>query len=240
MSTLVIAHRGASADAPENTMRAFELARTQGADMVELDVQPTADGRLVIFHDGTTERWNGRPDPIDRLVWADLQRLRIRGEPVATFEELCVWAAKVGMRLNVELKVPGVEAPVADLLRRHGLVEQVVVSSFQPAALLTLRRVAPDLRRAVLMGVRPSRPSPARVLWQLRRLGAVAWHPDLRLGSLQRLLPLVRRHGYRVNVWTVDHPKAMRDMIALGADGIITNEPARLRALLDRPAGGAA
>ncbi len=235
MPPLVIAHRGASGEAPENTMAAFELARAQQADMIELDVQATADGRLVVFHDGTTERWNGRRDRIADLSWAELRALRIRGEPVATFDELCQWAASVGMPLNVEIKVRGIEQPVAESLRRYGLVEQVVISSFHPAVLTTLRKVAPELRRGVLMSARAARPSAAWVMWELHRLGATAWHPEGRFGGLSRLLPLVRRHGYQVNVWTIDGPDMMRALIALGADGIITNYPARLRALLDRP-----
>src|SRR5690242_13041181 len=101
MSTLVIAHRGASGNAPENTMAAFELARAEGADMIELDVQAIRDGSLFVFHDDTTERWNGRPDPFRELSAADIDKLRVGGEPVPSFEEVCRWARDTGTRLNV-------------------------------------------------------------------------------------------------------------------------------------------
>lgn len=237
MSPLVIAHRGASAVAPENTMAAFELARVQGADMIELDVQPTADGALAVFHDDTTRRWNGRADPVARLQWGELRQLAIGGEPVPLLDEVCRWARETGMRLNVELKAAGVEQPVAKLLRDTGIVEQVVVSSFLPQALLALRAIAPELPRAALMGIRTSRPNvrirEAWPFWWLRRLQAAAWHPSWELPLLERLLPLVRGRGYRVNVWTVDDPATMRRLIALGVDGIISNYPDRLRKVVE-------
>ena len=87
--TLVIAHRGASAYAPENTMPAFELAVRQGADMLELDVLRSADGALVVFHDDTTERWDGRRRLAAGCTLAELRQLDIGGERVATLAEVC-------------------------------------------------------------------------------------------------------------------------------------------------------
>ncbi len=223
-------------------MAAFELARAEGADMIEFDVRPTADGALAVFHDETTERWNGRPEPIARLSWAELSRLRIGGEPVPTLDEVCRWARAVNMRLNVELKARGIEESVAAILRRYEMVDQVIVSSFYLGALLTLRTVAPELRRGVLMGIRSSRPNVRiREAWPfqwLRRIEAVAWHPAWQLPFLDRTLPRVRRRGYQVNVWTVDDPAVIRRLIALGVDGIISNYPARLREVVDSTVGG--
>jgi glycerophosphoryl diester phosphodiesterase len=227
--TLIIAHRGASAYAPENTMAAFELARRQGADMVELDVLPTADGRLAVFHDHTTERWDGRPRPVADCSFADLQRLDIGGERVPALEDALAFAAESGMALNVELKAAGMGERCAALLREFGVAEQVIVSSFVAAALHELRAAAPQVRRAYLMGTDTYRPDVrARELWPffaLRAVDAVAWHPYHDLPAIEHVLPLVRRAGYQVNVWTVDDPGRMRAMAALGASGIITNRP---------------
>ena len=90
--TLVIAHRGASAYAPENTIAAFELAHRQGADMIELDVQQSADGVLVVFHDDTTERWDGQKRLVTDCTLAELQALDIGGEKVITLAEACAFA----------------------------------------------------------------------------------------------------------------------------------------------------
>jgi glycerophosphoryl diester phosphodiesterase len=227
--TLVIAHRGASAYAPENTLAAFDLARRQGADMVELDVQPTADGALAIFHDDTTERWDGRQRPVAQCTLAELQALDIGGERVPTLEEVLDFCRASGVALNVELKTAGVGARCAALLRQFGLVDQTLVSSFVPAALRELRAADPALRLAYLMGTRSYRPDiRARELWPffaLKATCAAAWHPSCELPALLSVIPLVRRAGYAVNVWTVDDPALMRRLVAAGASGIITNRP---------------
>ncbi|NTW97021.1 MAG: glycerophosphodiester phosphodiesterase [Oscillochloris sp.] len=227
--TLVIAHRGASAYAPENTLAAFDLARRQGADMIELDVQPTADGALAIFHDDTTERWDGRARPVAQCTLADLQALDIGGERVPTLDETLAFARESGVGLNVELKTAGVGARCAALLRQFDMVEQTLVSSFVPAALRELRAVAPAVRRGYLMGTRSYRPDiRAREFWPffaLKAVGAAAWHPSYELPALLPVIPLARRAGYAVYVWTVDDPALMRRLAAAGASGIITNRP---------------
>jgi glycerophosphoryl diester phosphodiesterase len=236
--TLIIAHRGASAEAPENTMAAFSLAQRQGADMIELDLLPTADGRLAVFHDETTERWDGRPRPVAACSLAELQRLDIGGERVPALEEVLAFAAETGIALNLELKALDTGARCAALLRQFGVAEQVIVSSFHAAALHELHAVAPELRRAYLMGTRSYRPHVrAREFWpffELRAVAASAWHPSEELPALARTLPLVRRAGYQVNVWTVDDPARMRALVALGASGIITNHPLVARQALGR------
>jgi len=236
---LIIAHRGASAYAPENTMAAFVLAHEQGAAMIELDVLPTADGRLAVFHDHTTERWDGRPRPVSACTFAELQALSIGGERVPALEEALAFAAATGMQLNVELKAAGTGARCAALLRTFGVVEQVIVSSFLPAALHELRATAPEVRRAYLMGTDTYRPDVrARELWPffaLRAVDAVAWHPYHDLPAITQVIPVVRRAGYQVNVWTVDDPARMRLLADAGASGIITNRPdVALQALAGR------
>jgi glycerophosphoryl diester phosphodiesterase len=236
---LIIAHRGASAYAPENTMAAFVLAHEQGAAMIELDVLPTADGQLAVFHDQTTERWDGRPRPVSACTFAELQALSIGGERVPALEEALAFAAETGMQLNVELKAAGTGARCAALLRTFGVVEQVIVSSFLPAALHELRATAPEVRRAYLMGTDTYRPDVrARELWPffaLRAVDAVAWHPYHDLPAITQVIPMVRRAGYQVNVWTVDDPARMRLLADAGASGIITNRPdVALQALAGR------
>lgn len=227
--TLVIAHRGASAYAPENTIAAFALAKRQGAAMIELDVQLTADGALAVFHDDTTERWDGRPRPVRQCSLAELQALDISGERVPTLEETLAFARDAGLGLNVELKRTGIGARCAALLRQYGLVDQTIVSSFLPAALHELAAADPAVRRGYLMGTRSYRPViRARELWPffaLRAVGATAWHPTWELPMIERIIPIVRRAGYAVHVWTVDDPAVMRRLAAVGASGIITNRP---------------
>lgn len=234
--TLIIAHRGASAYAPENTIRAFELAHTLGADMVELDVQRSADGVLVVFHDDTTERWNGQKRLMSSYTLAELQQLDIGGERIATLEETCAFAKSSGMQLNVELKQPDIVGPTVALLRQHGVAEQTVISSFYHAALATLHSEAPDIKAAYLMGDDTYRPDVrARELWpffHLRQVGAFAWHPYAQLPMLGKILPSVRQAGYRVNAWTVNSPELAQRLVAWGATGIITDTPDVIREAL--------
>jgi glycerophosphoryl diester phosphodiesterase len=148
---------------------------------------------------------------------------------VTTLEETFAFARETGMALNVELKTAGVGARCAALLRQFGLIEQVIVSSFVPAALRELLAVDPAVRRAYLMGTDSYRPDiRARELWPffaLRGVRAAAWHPSCELPAVMRVIPLARRAGYAVNVWTVDDPALMRRLAAAGASGIITNKP---------------
>jgi glycerophosphoryl diester phosphodiesterase len=233
---LVIAHRGASAYAPENTIAAFELAARQGADMLELDVQRSSDGALVVFHDDTTERWDGQRRLAAACTLAELRALDIGGERVATLAEVCTFTRERGIRLNVELKGAGFSADVARMLRAERIEELVLISSFVEAALHEFAAANPHIPRAYLMGNDTWRPDVRlREAWPfgaLRRTGAAAWHPSIELPLIGQLVPRVRRAGYQVNVWTVDDPVVLRRLIALGVDGIITNTPDVLRGIL--------
>lgn len=235
--TLVIAHRGASAYAPENTLRAFELAARQGADMCELDVQRTADGVLVVFHDDTTARWEAQGRPVTHCTLADLRQLDIGGERVATLAEVCSFARERGMRLNVELKMRGIGADVVRLVHHERVSDQVLISSFWDEALAEIAAVAPGMPRALLMGIPTFRPDVRlRESWpflDLKRVGAVAWHPAWQIPLLDHVAPIVRRAGYRVHVWTVNDPDDMRRFLVLGVDGIITDTPDVLHSLLN-------
>jgi glycerophosphoryl diester phosphodiesterase len=234
--TLVIAHRGASAYAPENTLPAFELAAQQGADMIELDVQRSADGVLVVFHDDTTERWDGRARLVSECTLAELQALDIGGEKVATLAETCMFAREHSMPLNVELKAAGFAAEVAEMLRAERVEELVLISSFVEAALIEIAAASPALPRAYLMGTETYNPAVrVREGWPfsaLRRPSSAAWHPAYELPLLTWLIPRVRKAGFQVNVWTVDDVAWMRKLVALGVEGIITNTPDVLRGVV--------
>ena len=234
--TLVIAHRGASAYAPENTMPAFELAVRQGADMLELDVQRSADGVLVVFHDDTTERWDGRRRLATACTLAELRALDIGGARVATLAEVCAFARERHVRLNVEIKGLEIGALVAHMLRDERVEDLVLISSFEAGALREVAAASPRLPRAYLMGNDTYRPDVRlREAWPfaaLRRLGAAAWHPSRDLPLLTWLIPRVRKAGFQVNVWTVDDQSWMRKLVALGVEGIITNTPDVLRKVI--------
>jgi glycerophosphoryl diester phosphodiesterase len=231
----VIAHRGASREEPENTLRAFRRARELGADGVELDVRRCASGELVVFHDRELPRQGRRRRlPVAALPLAALRSVELgRGERIPTLEEAL---EELGTELlvNVELKVEtlratGIEAELARVVERmcsEGEQERLLVSSFNPLALLRTRTFAPRLARALL--VQRSAVVPRRSPWWLRfasLLEPSALHPERRLCSRESVLRW-RRRGWAVNVWTVDHPDEWTRLVEWGVDGIITNDPA--------------
>jgi glycerophosphoryl diester phosphodiesterase len=229
----VLAHRGASHDAPENTLLAFQRARVAGADGVELDVQQCATGEVVVFHDDDLRRlagWGARLQalPFDALREVDLgqgQTIPTLAEALAEIPELLV---------NVELKVErGLGARLADaalaVIAAAGAADRVLVSSFHPLALFQVRRRAPDLPTGLLFHSEQAAPLRRALLAPLLR--PTALHPEAALVDAIALARW-RRRGYAVNVWTVDDPREIAALAALGIDAIITNQPARAVAAL--------
>lgn len=223
---LTIAHRGASRDAAENTLEAFRLAVAQGADMIETDLHLTRDGEIVLRHDAELDATE-----IGALTLAGL---RERLPEVPTLEETL---DAVGDRIpfNLELKRPrdetrsyaGLEERVLEEVRRRGDLERTLFSSFYDSVLARLRALEPAARLGLLV----SRRAPVSIEQRASRVGAEAVHPD-RAVTRPELIDRLHTHGYRVYVFTVDAEEDLRRLIGWGVDGIFTNVPARLRALL--------
>ena len=224
---LIIGHRGAAADAPENTLAAFTLALAQGADGVELDVQLCADGVPIIIHDTTVDRTCDGTGRVADLSLAELRLLTIDNvHPIPTLDDLF---ATFGRRTlyNVELKALGrggdaLAAAVARAIAAHGVAEQVLISSFSPFTLRAARRhLPPGVPLALLRERRATRAAHAL-------LRAAADHPHHPLID-ESLMAWARWRGLRVNAWTVDDPAEARRLLQLGVHGIITNRPGEIR-----------
>jgi len=239
----VVAHRGASADAPENTLAAVDEAIRQGADSIEVDVQRTADGHLVLLHDTTLVRttdvasvFPGRATaPVGTFTLAELQRLdagswfapEFAGEPIPTLDELIErTAGRAG--LLIELKdpssYPGIERQVADAIGAPR--PDVVVQSFDHAAMRRFAATAPEVPAGWLFATRPTDA-------QLDAAAAVAdqTNPSFRVTDAA-LVTAVRSRGMEAGVYTVNSEADMRRMIDAGVQRIITDVPATLRAVL--------
>ncbi len=234
--TIVIAHRGASAYAPENTLKAFALAADMGAEMSELDVICTSDGKLVVFHDDTTGRWEQTDRDVRGITYADMQSLDIRGERVPLLAEVLELARTRGMRLNVELKHAGVAGPVLAAIHDARMTDAVIISSFEPLALHEVRAADARIPLAYLMGSDTWHPlTRLREFWPmpaLKQYGCQAWHPYRALPGIAVSIAVVRRAGYAVNVWTVNDEAEMRRFALLHVDGIITDKPDVARSLI--------
>lgn len=236
-------HRGASHDRPENTLAAFELAAQYGADGVELDVVLTKDRRLAVIHDEYVDSTTDGTGPVAAKTLAEMKELDAgshfsadyAGLRVPTLDE--VFEA-VGDRLliNIELKGlgrknDGLEAVVADLVAHHKMAERVLISSFNPLRLRRMRRIAPQLPLGFLHD--HSAPLSLRLMAQVALLGlqTQADHPH-ESEITSKYLIRARRRKQRVNVWTVNDPERMRELVSLGIDTIMTDRPDVLRAVL--------
>jgi glycerophosphoryl diester phosphodiesterase len=230
---LNIAHRGASGEFPENTLAAFAAAIDAGAQMCELDVQLSADGVAVVIHDDTVDRTTDGRGAVASMSLAELRRLdagrkfgaRFAGTAIPTLDEVFN-LAKGKCGLNVELKGAGVEGEVCRLVRGHNAIGNTIVSSFDWDALAAVRSLEPALR----LGVLADRAVGA-MMEAARRLRAVSINPRYELVTAA-IVKRAHDAGLKVFVWTIDKPARMRRMIAMGVDGIMTNYPARLAALL--------
>jgi glycerophosphoryl diester phosphodiesterase len=242
---LRVAHRGASGTAPEHTRPAFERALAAGVDMIELDVQLSRDGELVVIHDSQLERTtNGHGavrdheaaalKALDAGSWFDA---RFAGEPLLTLDDVLVLVG-ARARLNVELKAPAADWQVlaARLLRTlhaHGALETTVVSGFAPEALAAVRAQGAPLALALLW-----QDADFTAAWRwAETLPVRALHPYWALASAA-LVAEAHRRGLQVLAWTVNDTAVMRDLVAAGIDGIMSDFPERFASVA--PAGSAA
>jgi glycerophosphoryl diester phosphodiesterase len=233
VETLVLGHRGASGEAPENTLRAFALAAEQGADGVELDVQPSADGVLVVMHDDTVDRTTHGHGRVAALPYAALAGLDAgAGERVPTLEEALA-LARGRLFVDIEIKDPGVEPSVAALIDRLGMADQVAISSFYPASLAAMRTAAAHLRRWFLSSGWSA--TTLRTALALEAVGVAPHHTRID----EALVITAGQHGLAVAAWTVNDEVEVRRLLDLGVDAIITDYPARVVRLRRAGAGTA-
>jgi glycerophosphoryl diester phosphodiesterase len=243
------AHRGASAERPENTLPAFARAVEIGVSALELDVHLTRDGHLIVAHDDTAQRMAGARAAWGALDLADARRLDVgwgfvapdgsrpfagHGIHVPLFEE--VLDAFPRMRLNVDIKRD--ERAIAimlDLVERRRAVERVTIASFKTAIALAVRRRGYRGETVLSQGEVVSLLALPALAWRQLPLTGNAAQVPVRQGPLRFDRPafIAKCHslGLRVDYWTVDDPGEAARLLELGADGIMTNDPAALHGL---------
>lgn len=233
MSPLVIAHRGASAARPENTLAAYELAVSQRADMIEIDLHRTRDGAIVVTHDEQLAGLGGHGE-IAEATAEEVRSLDAGGgERVPLLEEVL---DRFGARIpfNLELKrgtkaeYDGLERATLESVVGRRLLPNMLFSSFYDPVLARLRALSEEARIGLLV----SRRFPHRAVARARALRAEALHPEDSLVTAA-LVDEAHDAGLAVYVYTVDDPAEMRRMLDLGVDGLFTNHPDRMRALVD-------
>jgi glycerophosphoryl diester phosphodiesterase len=232
---LVIAHRGASSYAPENTLAAFDLALHMGVTHIELDVHCTSDGHLVVIHDETVDRTTDGSGPVASSTLAALRGLdagawfgeQFRGERIPTFEEVLT---RYQGRLHIHTELKGRTAHLAqrtaDMVRANGMVAQVTMTSFHKPWLEAIRAYAPELPTGWLVGEVSE-----AVLTQARELGLTQLCPRAPAVTPE-LVRRVQSAGFVVRAWGVANEALMRQVVDAGADGMTVNFPDQLLAYL--------
>lgn len=252
---LVIAHRGGAGLWPENTLVAFHAADEMGVDILEMDIHSTADGVLVVHHDDEVDRTTDGSGAITTLTLSEVKALdagyhwtsdegmtypfRGQGVDIPTLEE--VFEELPGRHLNIEIKQaePPIVKPFCELIREYGLQELVLVASFDPGTMLDFRKECPEVAASATS-------DEVRIQYMLSqaRLAAAYRPPALALqvpeysGETYVLTPglvsAAQSKNLQVYAWTINDVPDMRRLLAAGLDGLITDYPDRMLALLGR------
>lgn len=232
---LVVAHRGASHDAPENTLAAFRAAIEQGADALETDLRLTKDGRIVLLHDAGTKRTAGGPDHKVAETASDVLRsLEAGGQKIPFLEELLdLVPPNRGLFLEIKCKeeiLPALEAA----LRKSGRLRKATLIGFDLEVMAAAKARLPELPVCWIRGTAKDpvtkKPLPHRAEWieaaKEKRLDGLDVGYE---GLTAEFARAVRASGLALHVWTVDDPAEARRVAALGVDSITTNRPAEIR-----------
>lgn len=240
MSTKILAHRGASYNAPENTIPAFELAMENGADGVELDVHLSRDGELVVIHDERVDRTTNGKGFVKDFTLDELKSLDasygkegFENSRIPTLDEVYDLFAYTGHVINVEIKTdiidyPGICEKLLKLEDDMHMNGRIIYSSFNHYTIRNLLDMRPDAKTGLLYMSIVHSP------WNYaQQLGAACLHPHfITLSKTPQMIKNCIARGIETNVWTVDDPSWMRTLADQGATSIITNRPDYARTII--------
>jgi len=228
----LVAHRGDSKHAPENTLAAFQSAIAIGADRLEFDVQMTRDGALVVIHDETVDRTTNGTGAVKELTLAEIRALDAgNGQQVPTFEEVVALAKESETGIMPEIKsphlYPGIEAKIVRAIEAAGYVDKTFVQSFNPQSLVTIKALNPSIMRCRLHG-------PGQ--FNLSRQTDIVCPMAEMVILYPWMLRQAQAAGQPVFVWFgfIEHPWVMRLLLAMGVDGLMVDDPQALAEILNR------
>jgi len=228
---LIVGHRGAMGYAPENTIASFEKGLALGADLIELDVHLSADGRLVVIHDPTVDRTTDGSGYVRDMALAQLKKLDVgswfapgfAGERIPTLAEVLEWArGRIGLAIEIKngpVFYPGIEEKVVEALEAYGMEEEVIVISFDHRCVRRVKELRPGIATGILYVGRLADPVAAA-----RAALADAIHPKADYLTAEDIQE-AHGAGLAVSTWTVNAPSQMREFIEMGVDSIGTNYP---------------
>lgn len=237
----IIAHRGASAYAPENTLASFKLALQQGADAIELDAKLSADQQVVVIHDSTVDRTTPQKGRVRDFIIADLHKMdagshfdiAFKGEPIPTLEEVL---KAVGQLTYINIELTNYATPLdnlpekaAELVKQYKLAQRIFFSSFNIIALLRVRRILSETPIGLLALPGWQGALARSVFSRLVRFQSL--HPEMRDATPQ-LIQSAHHRGQKVFVYTVNREEDMRMLFENHVDGIFTDDPLLARSVL--------
>lgn len=236
----VYAHRGYRGKYPENTMLAFQKAIETGCDGIELDVQLSKDGEVVIIHDETIDRTTDGKGFVRDYTLEELKKFNAgkikKGEygftPIPTFEEYCEWVKDFDITTNIEIKsgvfyYENLEEKTLEIVRKYGLEEKVFFSSFNHMSVHLLKKLAPDIKCGALVEYEDL----GNAGYYCDKHGFDCFHPDQKT-FLKEDMENCKKHGIEVNVWTVNGMGVLEKLYEWGCDGVFSDYPGVCKAWL--------
>lgn len=222
---LIIAHRGASAERPENTLAAFRRAIALEADGIELDVQVTRDGVPVVFHDASLRRLTGTAGHLARKTWPELRRLRVRGtEPIPRLADVLRLTRGL-IVVQIEMK-SGPVAPIVRAIRAARAAEWVILASFHAGLVAEARDLAPAIPR---MLISEGRAAPAVLGRSLAACGAAGLSVNRAAIRSAAWVGHFHARGYALWSWTVNDPAVAKKLAEWGVNALLGDDPALLK-----------
>lgn len=232
--TQIFAHRGYAAKYPENTMKAFREAEKAGADGIELDVQFTKDGEIVVIHDETVDRTTNGTGAVKDFTFEELRRLDasyknktlLKKEPIPSLREVFEWLKTNDLKCNIEIKsneetFMKIEQPVIGMIREYGLSDRIIISSFNHYSLVFCYRIAPEIEIAPLYAEGLYMP------WvYAESIKAKGMHPNYKAAP-NEIIKGSLDYGIEVRPYTVNKEQDMRRLFEVGCSAFITDNPAK-------------
>jgi len=220
---LKIGHRGTRGHDIENTLTSLKKAIDMGVDAIEFDLRKTKDGHIVLFHDRKLKRLCKVKGSIKKKTLAELKKLKVKGEgEIATFEE-ALKLAKGRVKLDIEIKVKGIEEEVVETLKKYGVMDDVVfVCSFYRRILGKVKSLEPKLETCLLF-----RKKPMRMGKVLEKYNIYSIAPNAKRAT-KPMFKWARKKGFKFYVWTVNRKKAIKKFKKWGVDGIVSDYPDRI------------
>ena len=240
-STKIWAHRGASGYAPENTMSAFKLAVAQEADGVELDIQLTKDGEIVIVHDEKLDRVSDYKGFVCDYTFEEIKKIDVSRpipsfgfERIPTLAEVLEELRPTNLSINIECKngivgYPMLEEQMIRLVQDMGMTDRIWCSSFNHESVKKVMQLCPEMKTGFLIS-----DVILDVAEYTKRNGALALHPSIYHMRDKELINKCRAQGLAIHVWTVNRVEDMQRMCKAGVDAMITNYPDVAKSVMER------